>query len=1099
MLTPLQFPYFFDSHYDLWGWGTWVVLFILIIFGVGRSLETNINWGKREWILLSVLLGAVFITTHFMGVSLPVSGGLPRPERPDFPSDLPLMFFIALPWLLAGGWLGVLPATLLGAISGFLLGYLGTHSPFTPLEMALMALIASLMMRQKYRTLFYKFLRHPLGTAVILIGCFSLLSLVSLTVTTSGPLVSRLDYALTHLETSILAFSVEIIIAGLIVEVFALSKPRWWGRQELPVYAPSETRLQVRFFTGVAPWMFILIIIVMIGDWVVSERAARQTLQTQLASTAKVAAEAIPFFLETGQNLIAKFAVDKQLQVMRSANPRPVLQELLSSVPFFRQLCIVDKNGNFVAGYPTDELLSLNQTADERLGIKLALKGVQVQIYSVPPLRGDKTAQVAFIAAIPSTNNDEITGVLWGRADLDSNPFTQPVIKALDGVASSGGEGQIIDENRKILYNPTAVRVMEEYQGQVYTEPKFYDEAGTSGLRQWVYFQPTIGRSWGIILTVPARQVQQMALNTAVPLFILILLFAGIAYLFWFLVLRKVTGSLVTLADEAEMIAQGQLEHTLPATRDVDEVGQLSKAFEQMRVGLKARLDELNRLLVVSQGVASSLEIGDAIQPILKAALSSGACLARVVLVEDTVSDLFSHSNNRFSQGPASESFIYLDVEILNLARQRGNFVLNNLSRGRGLNIPSNVQRPASLSAIALRHENQFYGVLWVGYAEVHPFNDEETRFLSTLGAQAALAAANSRLYASAEIGRQQLEAVLASTPDPVLVTDQQNRLLIANPAFLQLPVLAETSAKGQPIQDVISQKDLLNSINQSIDGEPSREIKLANGKTYFVTISSVKVDQHSVGKICVLRDITHYKELDTLKSEFVSTVSHDLRSPLTLMRGYATMLPLVGELNEQQKNFVRRIVGGIENMSRLVSNLLDLGRIEAGVGLKLEKIAPAEVLERVTGLLQLQAAQKNIQFEVALPEKQNPIITADAALLQQALYNLVENAIKYTPINGQVKVNMQMRADTVLFSIRDNGVGVAPLDQPRLFEKFYRGGQREGQETRGSGLGLAIVKLIAEKHGGKVWLESQLGKGSTFYLEIPLNTQPIPTEPLSN
>jgi len=196
-----------------------------------------------------------------------------------------------------------------------------------------------------------------------------------------------------------------------------------------------------------------------------------------------------------------------------------------------------------------------------------------------------------------------------------------------------------------------------------------------------LYYQPTVGRSWAVILTVPAHVVQQLALNTAVPLFVMILLFAGVTYLSLFLVLRKVTRSLVVLADEAGMIAQGQLEHALPVNNDVDEVGQLSKAFEQMRLGLKARLDELNGLLKVSQGVASSLIIGDAIQPVLQVALRNGACLARVVLIEESITDAFSSTTNQFSLGSASDDFKQFDAEILNLTRQRGMLVTNNLSR----------------------------------------------------------------------------------------------------------------------------------------------------------------------------------------------------------------------------------------------------------------------------------------------------------------------------------------------------------------------------------------------------------------------------------
>jgi two-component system, OmpR family, phosphate regulon sensor histidine kinase PhoR len=246
------------------------------------------------------------------------------------------------------------------------------------------------------------------------------------------------------------------------------------------------------------------------------------------------------------------------------------------------------------------------------------------------------------------------------------------------------------------------------------------------------------------------------------------------------------------------------------------------------------------------------------------------------------------------------------------------------------------------------------------------------------------------------------------------------------------------------------------------------------------------------VGRVCVLRDITHFKELDSLKSEFVATVSHDLRSPLTLMRGYATMLEMVGHMNEQQTGYVRKIVAAVENMSRLVNNLLDLGRIEAGIDLQLETILVQDVVERVVSTLQLQAAQKRVQLVVDIPSQTVPLIEADQALLQQALYNLVENAIKYTEPGGKVSLCVRAQDNGLVFEVTDNGIGIAPVDQPRLFEKFFRGAQRDNKKEHGSGLGLAIVKSITERHGGRVWMESQLGKGSVFSLLIPLR-QPRP------
>jgi signal transduction histidine kinase len=255
-------------------------------------------------------------------------------------------------------------------------------------------------------------------------------------------------------------------------------------------------------------------------------------------------------------------------------------------------------------------------------------------------------------------------------------------------------------------------------------------------------------------------------------------------------------------------------------------------------------------------------------------------------------------------------------------------------------------------------------------------------------------------------------------------------------------------------------------------------------------------VDNKQIGRVCIMRDVTHFKELDSMKSDFVATVSHDLRSPLTLMRGYATMLDSAGELNEQQQGYIKKIITGVENMSRLVNNLLDLGRIEIGVGLQVEQVTVLDVIERVTSALQLQAMQKNIRLDIEFAKDMPNVVEADQALLHQAVYNLVENGIKYTPENGSVLIRTISEPNHLIFAIKDSGIGIPPEDLPHLFEKFYRGKQREARLQPGSGLGLAIVHSIAENHRGRVWVDSEVGKGSTFYLQIPL-VQPKEVKPV--
>jgi signal transduction histidine kinase len=335
---------------------------------------------------------------------------------------------------------------------------------------------------------------------------------------------------------------------------------------------------------------------------------------------------------------------------------------------------------------------------------------------------------------------------------------------------------------------------------------------------------------------------------------------------------------------------------------------------------------------------------------------------------------------------------------------------------------------------------------------------------------------------------RRQLKAILDSTPDPVLVADPRNRLLLANRAAAQALSLPSTETVVRATHEVIRQRELYALLQASSMGRQSAEVELPDGRIYLATASPVEVGGRGEGRVCILRDVTHFKELDRMKSDFVSTVSHDLRSPLTLMRGYATMLATLGELNEQQRGYVNKIIVGVENMSHLVNNLLDLGRIEAGVDLEVEQVAVLDILQRVTGALQQRAAEKGITLTIELARETPHAVQADGSLLDQALYNLVENAIKYTPRGGRVRVSTAAAPAGLTFEVADTGPGIAPEHAEQLFGKFYRTPQRATRSEFGTGLGLAIVRSIADRHRGRAWVESEPGKGSRFFLQVPLS-----------
>jgi signal transduction histidine kinase len=1098
LLAGIAFP----APPTLTGWLVWVALLGVLVYALFQWKTYQPAWQGREWVFFLVFFILIPITNLFIGIRLTSVSARPLPGLPADAPGSALMIFSAIPWLLGGGLFGPISGAILGAFAGLLRGAWDTYSLFSVVELAVLGAWFSVNMRQRFRTRAYSLLRQPLVGALLLIPFHALFYVISSLFTqwgvdASAPATARLDFAISNAGIVTLAFGGEMLVGGIVAQVISVAFPAVWGGKQALHPSPSERSLESRFLFGVGTFISLLLLTLLIGDWVVAGQAARDMLEDRLSSASESAAQSVPFFLETGQNLTVQLASDPRLLTATGDELKSIIGLRIQAVPYFDQFFVLEAKGDqkLLAGYPDSANANFQLYPDEMSGMLLAANGVLTQIYSIPPTSVDDASRVSFLVAIVD-GAGQVQRVLIGRTTLETNPLTLPLIENINNMRDLDGAGFLLNENGRIIYHSDNTQLLTTYSGQRGNEGLFYDGTASDGTRQLVYYQPVIGRPWAVVLTLPAQKAQQLALNIAMPLSLMIVFLAFVAMISLRVGLRVVTGSLQGLAAEANRIAQGNLDHPLQVD-GVDEVGQLRRAFEQMRSSLQARLEEINSLLRVSQGVSSSLEMQDAVKPVLEAILSTGANSVSVVLSPSILPDTFVELPSRFTLGTVQDIYAHLDGQILALAQNQEKIVLSNLSRSRELKLDPSLPQPLALLAVALRHENRYYGVVWAGFEQPRMFSDSDVRFMTTLAGQAALAVANAHLFLSVEASRRQLKAILNSTPDPVLVTDHRNRLLLANRAASIALGQAEdaSSGVGRKTEQVVKLRPLLALLESTTTENQSAEILLADKRTYLATASSVVMEGRQIGRVCIMRDVTHFKELDTMKSEFVATVSHDLRSPLTLMRGYATMLEMVGELNEQQQGYVKKIISGVENMSRLVNNLLDLGRIDLGVGLQVEHVTVLDIIERVTSALQLQAHQKNITLSVELARDMPNAVEADQALLHQAVYNLVENAIKYTPDGGRVTIRTASLPGSMVFSVVDSGIGIPADDLPRLFEKFYRGKQREARAQHGSGLGLAIVHSIAESHGGRIWVDSIVGEGSTFHLQIPLS-QPKESKP---
>lgn len=343
------------------------------------------------------------------------------------------------------------------------------------------------------------------------------------------------------------------------------------------------------------------------------------------------------------------------------------------------------------------------------------------------------------------------------------------------------------------------------------------------------------------------------------------------------------------------------------------------------------------------------------------------------------------------------------------------------------------------------------------------------------------------------EAERTRLETVINSIHDNVMILDADNLVLLVNPAMCSSFGLDEKSAIGRPVLDLIEHPDLRALIaNNGDHGDHDplhhHEISFPDGRVASAQLTAIP----GIGYAVTMQDITYLKEVDRARNEVIHTISHDLRSPLTSVIGYTELISRAGTLNENQQDFLKHIQESVQHITTLINDLLELGSIEAGLDTRREWVQMDGLFRYTLDMLQGQIKTKHIKVETDIAQSL-PALRANPVRLRQVLDNVVGNAIKYSEKDGEVKVSIHAEGDQIILQVSDNGPGIPAQDQARIFDKFYRG-RNTVDKKEGSGLGLAIVKSIVDAHQGRIWVESNVGQGSTFFIVLPVNSPTIPT-----
>ena len=332
--------------------------------------------------------------------------------------------------------------------------------------------------------------------------------------------------------------------------------------------------------------------------------------------------------------------------------------------------------------------------------------------------------------------------------------------------------------------------------------------------------------------------------------------------------------------------------------------------------------------------------------------------------------------------------------------------------------------------------------------------------------------------------------AIFNSMVEGILILDEQGRVHTVNKALERLFQL-NTEVRGQTIMEAFRAHELLEIRERAQREGQVRGFELALPgihRTRYLEVNAAAIrfgDETSEGVILIFHDFTRIKELESIRKEFVANVSHELRTPLTSIKGYVeTLIDGAKDDPAVATKFLQTIHKHTDRLTFLIEDLLTLSHLESGQALIQRQLAPLRpIIERVFDELQPHAAQKSIVLEIAL--EANLQVNADADRLQQVLYNLIDNAIKYGRTSGRVTVGTKTLAEGIQVFVQDDGPGIPDEAKNRIFERFYRVDRARSRDQGGTGLGLAIVKHIIHAHGGKVWVESAPGRGSTFYFTL--------------
>jgi PAS domain S-box-containing protein len=573
--------------------------------------------------------------------------------------------------------------------------------------------------------------------------------------------------------------------------------------------------------------------------------------------------------------------------------------------------------------------------------------------------------------------------------------------------------------------------------------------------------------------------------------------------------------------NERSHVLETSLRRSL-AERNMD-LDNKTRTMQQMASSLGNRVLELRTLQEGIKAINSALALEDVLRLIVANAsqvLEGARCSVALVAEGEVMSTAIGKAG-----GPDGAGEGAVAVAAGNDRAEFDKDVVRWMSENRKPLLRGDIRRDSrfayaaelpvsSVISMPLFLDDKVIGALIATSPKREVFTVEDSNLLNAFADQAGVAVKNARLYEQliqeqreteriyqhVEERRNELEAILRGIGDGVIVADPDLNLLLMNPVATRIFHVKPDVTSSMPLSQVIPHQELTSLFLNAVHGAEEgivKEISLPSDddktETIYQALASpiLGADGKPRGVVTVLRDVTSQKELERMKSSFLSVVSHELRTPLHSIKGFVDIILMgkTGPISETQADFLRTVREQTTHLQNLINDLLEFSRLESGqVKLRLTELSLAEVAVAVMGKLKPLADQGQVCL-VNRIAADIPTIEADRLRIEQVLTNLLDNAIKFTPTSGTVTISAVDMGSEIQVAVSDTGIGIPAGELERIFDRFYQVDSGSTRPYRGTGLGLTICKHIVEHHRGRIWAESPAAgedKGSTFYFVLP-------------